>query len=123
MASMQLDSLGLARLDDAHEQLERHWQACVDSGGAPELFADLLEATRQHFADEEALMGEIQFNGLGEHQGEHRRLLNEMERMGRAPRMLRNTWLRDGLPEAMRLHVLRLDAQLSARLADESGIH
>lgn len=114
---MSIPVLGNAFLDEEHVALEGLLQACL-AGEVPS--ARLLEATREHFAAEEQLMRDLAFKGLDEHLGEHRRLLGEMERMLRAPAPLRRAWLREGLPEALSLHVLRLDAQLCARLADEA---
>ena len=115
---MELPALGYAPLDDEHAVLEVLRRGCLVETVPP---ARLLEATREHFEAEEQRMRDLAFKGFDEHHGEHRRLLGEMERMLRAPRPLRRAWLRDGLPEALQLHILRLDAQIAPLLNATDG--
>lgn len=84
------------------------------------LFGKLVEHTRQHFAEEGRLMRLCKFPAIGEHEGEHHRVLGEMLQFNRAVLRgrlpLARAYVRTGLPEWFALHLATMDSVLAARL-------
>lgn len=72
-------NLGDARIDAQHQKIAQlinrlddvlHGEASSSMVGS--VLEELVDYTRRHFADEETLMAEMQFDGISEHKEEHR---------------------------------------------------
>ena len=127
--SDQRHTLGLSEMDTAHwefVELANALGACPDSEFA-ERFKALMNHTRAHFAAEEELMLKSGFPALGEHSGEHKRVIDELMQFGRGLSrgrvFLARSYIRSGLPEWFALHLATMDAALAAHLGQvrESG--
>ena len=82
-------SVGVRRLDDEHRKLFgllMALEASIRQSRQPETPARLLvmleEATRAHFAEEEALMRAAKYSGLALHSASHVCLIEELETFG-----------------------------------------
>jgi len=114
--------LGIEAMDDTHREfvtLLSELGSADDSRFAP-LFSRLVEHCRRHFAEEGRLMRQCQFAALGEHEGEHFRLLGDLLQFQRAiqrgrPALARG-YVRDGLMQWFETHLAAMDAALAARL-------
>ena len=77
-------SVGVAYIDAEHRALigaVNRLIGAITRGETAQLapiLADVLNQTRQHFADEERLMRACAYPGLAAHQAEHRALLDEL---------------------------------------------
>ena len=116
------DRLGVVEMDDTHREfvaLAAALEACPDTEFA-EGFKALMNHTRAHFAAEEELMVKSGFSALGEHAGEHQRVLGELAQfargLGRGRVFLVREYIRNGLPEWFALHLTTMDAALAAHL-------
>lgn len=85
------------------------------------LFAELVAHTKTHFASENELMEASRFPAIGEHKGEHDRVLGEMVQFGERVRRglvpLGRAYVRERLPEWFRFHASTMDSALAAHLA------
>lgn len=114
--------LGVAHLDVTHRNFVELATEVARAGpdDFPSLFEALTEHTRDHFANENSLMRSCAFPAIGEHEGEHRRVLKDMERLlngiyeGRAA--LARIYVKNGLPEWFHNHLATMDAALAAKL-------
>lgn len=114
--------LNVAEMDAAHREfaeLVNALAACPDSEFA-ERFKALMNHTRAHFAAEEELMLKSGFPALGEHSGEHKRVLDELMQFGRGLNrgraFLARSYIASGVPEWFALHLATMDAALAAHL-------
>lgn len=121
--------LQVAEMDAAHREfaeLVNVLAACPDSE-FPERFKALMNHTRAHFAAEEELMLKSGFPALGEHSGEHKRVIDELIQFGRGLSrgrvLLARSYIASGIPEWFALHLATMDAALAAHLtkAREAG--
>ncbi|SFX48738.1 bacteriohemerythrin [Marinospirillum alkaliphilum] len=114
---MDQDHLALHQLLDALQQADK---AAFKSG-----FAELIELTARHFAEEELLMDQSGFPATAEHKSEHARLLSEMRQIGQrvaeGKQMLGRGYVQDRLPQWLKLHVSSVDSSLVAHL-QKSGL-
>ena len=82
------------------------------------LFQKLVDHSRLHFAEEGRLMRLTKFPALGEHEGEHFRVLGELLQFNRAIQRgrlsLARAYVKSGLPEWFDLHLATMDSALSA---------
>jgi hemerythrin-like metal-binding protein len=116
-------ALGIEAMDATHREFVALLDALAradDAGFAP-LFGCLVEHCRRHFAEEGRLMRQCRFAALGEHEGEHFRLLGELLQFQRAiqrgrPALARG-YVRDGLMHWFETHLATMDAALALRLA------
>jgi hemerythrin-like metal-binding protein len=115
--------LQVAEMDAAHRdfaELVNALAACPDAE-FPERFKALMNHTRAHFAAEEELMQKSGFPALGEHAGEHKRVIDELMQfgrgLGRGRVFLARSYIHGGLPEWFALHLATMDAALAAHLA------
>jgi len=114
-------TLGVAEIDVTHrafvELADRLLAA--DDATFPELFAELHAHTREHFDNEGRLMKACRFPAIGEHHGEHLRVLGELAYFSTAVRMGRLTAARlyaENLPNWFATHLATMDAALAACL-------
>ena len=78
---------GEAEIDEGHKRLFMHCNAIIravanDSvppGELPEMLEDLLEVVVTHFGQEEDVLARYGFNGLPEHAGKHRELIDRAQ--------------------------------------------
>lgn len=115
-------SLGLASMDATHQEFLERLAVLARAGDAdfPRLFQELVDHTRMHFAEEGRLMRLDAFPALGEHEGEHQRLLGDLLQFNRGVKRGRLTlaraYVRSGLPEWFELHLATMDSALAAHL-------
>jgi len=115
-------ALGVPQMDATHQEFLALVAevARADPEDFPQLFEVLADHTRDHFANETELMLACGFPAIAEHEGEHRRVLREMDRFldgifeGRAS--LARTYLRSGLSDWFANHLATMDAALAASL-------
>ncbi len=115
-------ALGVEEMDRSH----RAFLALLgllseaDDSEFPVLFQKLVDHARLHFAEEGRLMRRCSFAALGEHEGEHHRLLGELLQFNRNVKRgrlsLARAYVRVGLPEWFSLHRDTMDAALATRL-------
>lgn len=114
-------ALGVAEMDATHREFVDLAEALLRAGDAefPELYARLCEHTRAHFDNEGRLMQACRFPAIGEHHGEHLRVLGELAHFGRGVAAGRLGLARDyvkGLPGWFATHLATMDAALAACL-------
>jgi len=119
-------ALGVAEMDATHREfvvMADALQAASDDE-FPRLFNQLREHTRLHFEHEGKLMKACRFPAIGEHHGEHLRVLGELAHFGRGVAAGRLKLARDyvrGLPDWFATHLATMDAALAARLKASAG--
>ena len=76
--------LGVVDMDTTHEEFVTLVDALAAAPDAafPALFARLQEHTRSHFENEARVMRACRFPAIGEHEGEHLRVLGELAHLG-----------------------------------------
>ncbi len=115
-------TLNVAELDTAHREfieLVAQLNAASDAE-FPALFQTLVTHTREHFIAEGKLMREAKYQGLGVHEGEHHRVLGELQQLNRSLKRGRlplvRAYVREGLPEWFDTHLSMMDSALVAFL-------
>ena len=92
----------------------------IDKAGFKPLFAQLLEHTEQHFESEKLLMQQTHFPASQEHQGEHLRILGDLQRMTRTLEngslLMARAYVREMLPSWFHLHAITMDSALAAHI-------
>lgn len=112
--------LGVEEMDANHREFLALVDALNQAGNEdfPFLFQKLVDHTRLHFAEEGRLMRLFRFPALGEHEGEHFRVLGELLQFNRAVQRgrlpLARAYVRIGLPEWFDLHLATMDSALAA---------
>jgi hemerythrin len=116
--------LGLEEMDSKHREFCALVDALGQAGDAdfPVLFQQLVDHTRLHFAEEGRLMRLSKFPALGEHEGEHTRILGDLLQFNRNVRLgrllpLARAYVREGLPEWFGLHLATMDRALAAHFS------
>jgi len=115
-------ALDVQEMDDDHAEflalLERLNQAGNEE--FPDLFQKLVDHLRLHFVREGRLMRLGKFPALGEHEGEHHRVLGELLQFNRNVKRgrlsLARAYVRAGLPEWFELHFSTMDSALAAHV-------
>jgi hemerythrin len=116
----QQHELGVAEMDGMHREFLALAEALAqaDDAAFPPLFKKLVEHTRLHFAQEGRLMRLCDFRAIGEHEGEHARVLGELlqfnRAIGRGRTALARAYVKQGLPAWFDLHLSTMDAALAA---------
>ena len=119
--------LGVDEMDTMHRQFIDLVEtlAEVDDAGFPALFKQLVEHTRLHFAQEGRLMRLCGFRAIGEHEGEHARVLGELlqfnRAIGRGRTALARAYVKQGLPAWFDLHLSTMDAALAAQYRQQAA--
>jgi hemerythrin len=124
--------LGQEEMDADHREFLALLEILNDAGDAefPVMFQKLVDHIRLHFVREGRLMRLEKFPALGEHEGEHHRVLGELLQFNRAVKRgrlpLARAYVRIGLPEWFELHLSTMDSALAAHLkkhaSHQSGI-
>lgn len=114
-------ALGVAEMDATHrvfvDLADRLLAA--DDAAFPALFAELQAHTREHFENEGRLMKACRFPAIGEHNGEHLRVLGELAHFAvsvKAGRLVAARQYAQNLPSWFATHLATMDAALAACL-------
>lgn len=119
-------TLGMEEMDATHREFIAQVTALIAAGNAefPALFQALVNHTREHFIAEGKLMRESKYKGLPEHEGEHHRVLGELQQLNRSLKRghlpLVRAYVKEGLPEWFDTHVAMMDAALVMHLKKTS---
>lgn len=111
-------TLGVGEMDDAHRDFITQVGALIAASDAefPALFQALVTHTREHFMAEGRLMREAKYQGLGVHEGEHHRVLGELQQLNRTLKRghlpLVRAYVKEGLPEWFDTHLAMMDGAL-----------
>ena len=116
--------LGVEQMDETHSSFVTLVNRLDEAGKSEfvELFSQLVNHTKEHFAQEERWMETSDFPATREHRDDHQRVLGELERfaqrvasgsvtMGRA-------YVTQQLPHWFDLHAKTMDSALAAHLKD-----
>jgi hemerythrin-like metal-binding protein len=112
-------TLGVEEMDDDHREFLALLEILNEASDAefPTLFQKLVDHVRLHFVREGRLMRLSKFLALGEHEGEHHRVLGELLQFNRNVKRgrlsLARAYVRIGLPEWFELHLLTMDSALA----------
>lgn len=114
--------LGYEDIDHDHQEftvlIEKALEA--DNVAFPTIFDELLDHTRQHFERENNLMETSNYAAIGEHRGEHTRVLGEFEqfrkRVQRGLIPFGRAFIQDRLIPWFELHITTMDAALVVHL-------
>jgi hemerythrin-like metal-binding protein len=115
-------TLGVEEIDVAHRNFIEQVAALISASDAdfPALFQTLVSHLREHFIAEGKLMRETKYQGLGIHEGEHHRVLGELQQLNRTLKRghlpLVRAYVREGLPEWFDTHLIMMDGALVAFL-------
>ena len=119
-------TLGVAEIDVAHREFIEQVAALIAASDAdfPPLFQALVTHLRDHFIAEGKLMRESKYPGMGVHEGEHHRVLGELQQLNRSLKRGRlplvRGYVREGLPEWFDTHLTMMDAALVAFLKKQN---
>lgn len=119
--------LGMAELDDTHREFIAQVAALNAASVAefPALFQALVTHTREHFIAEGKLMRESKYRGLPEHEGEHHRVLGELQQLNRSLKRghlpLVRAYVKEGLMDWFDTHVAMMDAALVMHLKKQEA--
>ena len=114
-------ALGVAEMDATHQEFVELSCALLVANDEdfPALFVRLHEHTRQHFEHEGKLMRACRFPAIGEHHGEHLRVLGELAHFSRGVAAGRPSMARDyikNLPGWFDNHLATMDSALAGCL-------
>ncbi len=115
-------TIGMTEFDDTHREFITQVAAlnAASSAEFPSLFQTLVAHTREHFIVEGKLMRESKYRGLPEHEGEHHRVLGEMQQLNRSLKRghlpLVRAYVKEGLMDWFDTHVAMMDAALAMHL-------
>lgn len=118
---MQLDStlsLGLEDMDKKHREFLELLEKLQQAKGASflQLFEQMIEHTKEHFAYEEDLMQHSEFYGYEEHKNEHETLLGEMEYFYEKSKKMKAfglSYVNEYAFDKFKRHVINIDSQLA----------
>lgn len=105
-------------LDDMHVEFAQLVNALAEAKGNTfvELFAQLFEHSQTHFDHEKELMQANDYPSLAEHNGEHQRILGELEqyqrKVNKGAISFARAYVKDRLPEWFQLHLTTMDSAL-----------
>jgi hemerythrin len=89
------------------------------------LFSQMIEHTKEHFSDEEALMDQLDFYGKQEHIDEHVNLLGEMQYFYEKSKKLLpfgKSYINDYAFDKFKRHVINIDSQLAMFLKEQGVV-
>lgn len=121
-------TLGMAEFDDTHREFIAQVAALNAATPAefPALFQTLVNHTREHFIAEGKLMRESKYRGLPEHEGEHHRVLGELQQLNRSLKRghlpLVRAYVKEGLMDWFDTHVAMMDAALAMHLKKQKEL-
>lgn len=119
---VQKHAIGIDSLDSAHLEFITQVEQMIRATDAefPALFQTLIHHTRIHFDEEGRLMREHKYPGLSMHEGEHHRVLGEMQQLNRSLKRGRlplvRAFVKQGLPEWFDSHLSMMDRALVVHL-------
>jgi hemerythrin-like metal-binding protein len=111
-------NLGMDEIDVAHRDFITQVATLISASDAdfPPLFQALVAHLREHFIAEGKLMRDAKYQGLGVHEGEHHRVLGELQQLNRSLKRGRlplvRAYVREGLPEWFDTHLTMMDGAL-----------
>ena len=115
--------LGVPAMDCTHREFVEPLNRMAEPGNAAfvYLYQDLINHTRAHFANEDALMRQSAFPASAEHTAEHARILGELDalrsRLGAGGRIaLARAFVLEQLPAWFALHAVTMDSALAAHV-------
>jgi hemerythrin-like metal-binding protein len=120
-------TLGVPEIDHAHQEFILQVAALIAASDAqfPALFQALINHTREHFMAEGQMMRAAKYQGLAMHEGEHHRVLGELQQLNRTLKRGRlplvRAFVKQGLPEWFDNHLTMMDAALIAHLNLENN--
>lgn len=123
----QQHELGVTEMDSMHREFLELAEALAEADETefPAFFKKLVEHTRLHFAQEGRLMRQCGFRAIGEHEGEHARVLGELlqfnRAVGRGRTALARAYIKQGLPAWFDLHLSTMDAALAAHYRKQAA--
>jgi hemerythrin-like metal-binding protein len=115
-------TLGMDEIDNTHREFISQVAALITASNAefPALFQALVNHTREHFTAEGVLMRASKYRGIPEHEGEHHRVLGELQQLNRSLKRghlpLVRAYVKEGLPEWFDTHLAMMDGALVAHL-------
>jgi hemerythrin-like metal-binding protein len=116
-------SLGVEGMDATHREFAEMAEALAkaDDAAFPALFQQLLDHTRQHFAEEGRLMRLCKFPPIAIHEAEHARVLDDLIQLNRHVQggrpALARAFVESGLKAWFDLHLATMDRALAGHLA------
>ncbi|WP_283745019.1 hemerythrin domain-containing protein [Sideroxydans sp. CL21] len=120
-------TLGMEEMDSTHREFIEQVAALIAAGNAefPALFQALVNHTAAHFKAEGVLMRASKYRGLPEHEGEHHRVLGELQQLNRSLKRghlpLVRAYVKEGLPEWFDTHLAMMDGALVMHLKKVGG--
>ncbi len=114
--------LGVPGMDPMHREFVALAGALRDAADEDfvVLFDSLLDHAQCHFDNESVLMRECRFAAVGEHEGEHRRVLGELARLragiDKGRLAFARAYVREGLGPWFEQHLATMDSALAASL-------
>lgn len=114
--------LGVSSMDGTHEEFVAlvNKLAIVDKYKFMQMFKELVKHTQEHFENENKLMQETRFPAIREHMDEHRRVLGDLERLGKRVAAgnvtLGRAYVIEQLPDWFDLHAKTMDSALAAHI-------
>ncbi|MGD9969110.1 MAG: bacteriohemerythrin [Sulfuricurvum sp.] len=111
--------VGIDAIDRRHEEFYELYDALkgVKADEFVQRFAEVIEHTRNHFAEEEGDMETLAYPNDAEHRAEHAKALEEMEyfyekaKSGRG--LFARAYVNDRLGDWFRNHLLNMDSDLA----------
>jgi hemerythrin-like metal-binding protein len=119
-------ALGMDEMDTTHREFIGQVAALIaaDNAEFPALFQALVTHTAAHFKAEGLQMRASKYRGLPEHEGEHHRVLGELQQLNRTLKRghlpLVRAYVREGLMEWFDTHVAMMDAALVMHLKKQA---
>ncbi len=116
-------SLYVPQMDATHREFMELLAAAEEASDADFVarFSALLEHTRRHFANESALMRTCGFEATAEHEGDHQRILGDLERLRRGCETgeeggldYARHYVEEVLPDWFAFHLSTMDTCLAA---------
>jgi hemerythrin-like metal-binding protein len=120
--------LGVDGMDGAHREFIAQVATLIAASDAefPALFQTLVTHTREHFIAEGKLMRDSKYQGLGVHEGEHHRVLGELQQLNRSLKRGRlplvRAFVKEGLPEWFDTHLTMMDGALVSYLKKHAAV-
>lgn len=116
-------SLNCPELDAYHKECD-DLLSSFDHSHFTDSFSALIKHTKEHFAHEEGIMKELNFQGYFEHFEEHQKILGEMSQF-LAMALQGNTlfaknYIKNGVGERLDIHIRNIDSQLAMFLKNRA---
>jgi hemerythrin-like metal-binding protein len=121
-------TLGFDEIDGEHREFITQVAALIAATDEefPALFQTLIAHTREHFIAEGKLMRDSKYQGLGVHEGEHHRVLGDLQQLNRSLKRGRlplvRAFVKEGLPEWFDTHLTMMDAALVTYLKKQAEV-